>query len=101
MQLFNKLQAEFAANVFTPHVYDGRKLEEKDRVFRPAVYDGCKNMFTMYQLLLGNNNSGQVFIFVLYLNKDYLHYFSSLRSPRNMKHLLQKMLALQRFTQLS
>lgn len=94
MQLFNKLQAEFATNVFTLHVYDGCKLEEKDRIFHPAVYDGHKNVFTMYQLPLGDNNSGQVFIFVLYLNKDYLHYFSSLRLPRNMKHLLQKMLAL-------
>jgi len=28
MQLFNKLQAEFAADVFTPDAYDGRKLEE-------------------------------------------------------------------------
>jgi hypothetical protein len=71
MQLFNRLQAEFATNIFTPEVYDGRKLEEKDRIFHPAVYDGRKNAFTMYRLPLGDNDSGQVFTFILYkLNKN-------------------------------
>ena len=66
MALFNRLQREFAAHIFTPEVYDGRKLEQKDRTLHPAVYDGRKNAFTTYQLPLGPNDSGEVFTFLLY-----------------------------------
>ena len=66
MKLFNRLQMEFAANIFTPEVYDGRKLEQKDQTLHPAVYDGRKNAFTTYQLPLGPNDSQQVFTFILY-----------------------------------
>ncbi|KIM43534.1 hypothetical protein M413DRAFT_25887 [Hebeloma cylindrosporum] len=57
LELFNRLQMEFASTVFTPDAYDGRKLEEKDRIFHPAVYDGRKNAFTRFRLPLGPNDS--------------------------------------------
>ena len=66
MELFNRLQREFAAHIFTPEVYDGRKLKQKDQALHPAVYDGRKNAFTTYQLPLGPNDSGQVFTLILY-----------------------------------
>ena len=62
MELFNKLQIEFATKFFTPDTYDGCKPEEKDRIIHPAVYDGHKNAFTMYQLPLHPNDSGQVLL---------------------------------------